>query len=76
MLKTMYPVYRPIKGSLSETRALKATQDVCKEMLELCEIINQYGEPLFRPEEKEGDPRVVISFGYLFSVSIKEFLPK
>lgn len=38
-------------------------------MLELCEIINQYGEPLFEPEEKQNDPRKVISFGALFNVS-------
>jgi hypothetical protein len=37
-------------------------------MLELCDIIHQQGEPLFSPEEKPNDPRVVISFGELFSV--------
>lgn len=59
---------RPAKGSLSESRAFKATQDVCKEMLELCDIINQYGEFLFDPSEKQNDPRKVISFGELFSI--------
>jgi hypothetical protein len=37
-------------------------------MLELCDIIHQQGEPLFSPEEKPNDPRVVISFGELFSI--------
>jgi len=59
---------KPIKGSLSETRGFKATIHVCKEMLELCEIINQYGERLFTKEEKPDDPRMVISFGDLFTI--------
>ncbi|KAJ8963568.1 hypothetical protein NQ314_005542 [Rhamnusium bicolor] len=59
---------KPPKGSLSETRAFKATIQVSKEMLELCEIINQCGEPLYAPEEKADDPRVVISFGELFGI--------
>lgn len=64
-------VFRPIKGSLSESRGFIATQHVCREMLELCEIINQYGEFLFSPSEKQNDPRKVISFGALFNVSIQ-----
>lgn len=59
---------KPVKGSLSETRAFKATIQVCKEMLELCEVINENGEPLFTPEEKADDPRKVISFGELFMI--------
>ncbi|XP_063900120.1 actin-binding Rho-activating protein-like isoform X2 [Zophobas morio] len=59
---------RPARGSLSEARGFKATQQVCKEMLELCEIINKQGERLFSEKEKPGDPRVVISFGELFSI--------
>ncbi|KAJ8952479.1 hypothetical protein NQ318_003274 [Aromia moschata] len=59
---------RPPKGSLSEIRALKATIQVSREMLELCEIINQCGEFLFTPEEKADDPRKVISFGDLFAI--------
>lgn len=42
-------------------------------MLELCEVINQCGEPLFTPEEKVNDPRIVISFGELFGVSFLKF---
>lgn len=61
--------FRPAKGSLSESRGFKATISVCKEMLQLCEIINQHGEPLFTKKEKQNDPRKVISFGELFYVS-------
>ncbi|XP_050302677.1 actin-binding Rho-activating protein-like [Anthonomus grandis grandis] len=59
---------RPAKGSLSEQRSFKATIQVCKEMLQLCEVINQCGEPLFEPHEKQDDPRKVISFGNLFTI--------
>ncbi|XP_066260639.1 actin-binding Rho-activating protein-like [Euwallacea similis] len=59
---------RPAKGSLSEQRAFKATIQVCKEMLQLCEVIEQCGEPLFLPHEKDNDGRKVISFGNLFSI--------
>lgn len=59
---------RPPKGSLSETRGYKATIHVCKEMLELCEVISENGEPLFDPNEKPDDPRKVISFGELFNI--------
>ncbi|KAL3282369.1 hypothetical protein HHI36_005555 [Cryptolaemus montrouzieri] len=59
---------KPPKGSLSESRAFKATIEVCKEMLELCEIISESGEFLFTPEEKADDPRKVISFGELFTI--------
>lgn len=62
--------FRPERGSLSESRGFIATQHVCREMLELCEIINEYGERLFEPHEKPDDPRKVISFGHLFNVSI------
>lgn len=59
---------KPAKGSLSEMRAFKATIQVCREMMELCDIIDQFGENLFTPEEKPDDPRKVISFGELFSI--------
>lgn len=59
---------RPAKGSLSEQRSFRATIQVCKEMLQLCQVINQCGEPLFETHEKKDDPRIVISFGNLFSI--------
>lgn len=57
---------RPAKGSKSETRGFRASALVYKEMLQLCEIIHDYGGP-----SSEGDPRRVICFGELFSVSIR-----
>ncbi|CAH0557187.1 unnamed protein product [Brassicogethes aeneus] len=65
---------KPLKGSMSESRAYKATIAVCREMMELCDVINQCGEPLFTEEEikkdpsKASDPRIVISFGALFAI--------
>nr|CAH7724237.1 unnamed protein product [Callosobruchus chinensis] len=59
---------KPPKGSLSELRAFKATIHVSKEMMELCDVINQFGERLFSENEKPNDPRIVISFGELFSI--------
>lgn len=56
-----------MKGSRSEGRGLRATALVTKEILELCEIINDYGEPCIVGEENI--PCKVISFGELFSVS-------
>ncbi|VEN50083.1 unnamed protein product [Callosobruchus maculatus] len=64
----MYRVKQPPKGSLSELRAFKATIHVSKEMMELCDVINQFGERLFSENEKPNDPRIVISFGELFSI--------
>ncbi|VEN50084.1 unnamed protein product [Callosobruchus maculatus] len=37
-------------------------------MMELCDVINQFGERLFSENEKPNDPRIVISFGELFSI--------
>lgn len=59
---------RPEKGSKSEARSYQATQHICKEMLELCEMIDQFGQPLFTQREKPNDPRKVISFGELFTM--------
>ncbi|KAJ8976218.1 hypothetical protein NQ317_008101 [Molorchus minor] len=60
---------RPPKGSLSETRGFKANALLCKEMLQLCEIIYEFGEPLFNSGEDLNDgPKVVISFGELFGI--------
>lgn len=59
---------RPPKGSLSEQRAFKATIQISKDMLQLCEVIHQCGEPLFEAHEKQNDARKVISFGQLFSI--------
>ncbi|XP_077299863.1 actin-binding Rho-activating protein-like isoform X2 [Arctopsyche grandis] len=52
---------RPAPGSLTEARGVKAFSHVCKEMLELCEVINEFGE-LVDVDVK------AISFGYLFEI--------
>ncbi|GJQ75215.1 hypothetical protein Trydic_g22053 [Trypoxylus dichotomus] len=54
---------RPVKGSLTESRGCRASALVYKEMLQLCEIIHDYGETI-----SEDDPRKVICFGDLFSM--------
>ncbi|KAK4879517.1 hypothetical protein RN001_007663 [Aquatica leii] len=59
---------RPVKGSKSEIRGFKASLEILKEMLQLCEILDKHSEPLFTPKEKKNDPRKVISFGELFSI--------
>ncbi|KAF5282766.1 hypothetical protein FQR65_LT02763 [Abscondita terminalis] len=59
---------RPQKGSKSEIRGFKANLDILKEILQLCEVLDQFSEPLFTPEEKKNDPRKVISFGELFTI--------
>lgn len=61
---------KPPKGSLSELRAVKASIHVNREILQLCEVIDQCGERLFSEQEKPDDPRIAISFGELFTVSI------
>ncbi|KRT81494.1 hypothetical protein AMK59_5762, partial [Oryctes borbonicus] len=53
---------RPVKGSLTESRGFRASALVYKEMLQLCEIIEDYGETI-----SDDDPRKVICFGDLFS---------
>lgn len=57
---------RPVAGSLTEQRGLKANIHVFREMCELCEIINGSGAP-----QAEEDPRGPkwIFFGELFNVS-------
>nr|CAD7591052.1 unnamed protein product [Timema genevievae] len=50
-------------------RGMKAQSQVSKEILELCVIISENGEPLAEgPDDK--DPRIVISFGTLFQVPL------
>lgn len=62
---------RPPKGSLSELRAVRASIQVNREMLQLCQVIHKSGERLFSKQEKPNDPRIAISFGELFIVSLK-----
>lgn len=57
---------RPKEGSLTEMRGQKANLHVYKEMLDLCEVINESGLP-----RSESEPEMkYILFGELFNVSI------
>ncbi|GLG99700.1 Actin-binding Rho-activating protein, partial [Gryllus bimaculatus] len=51
---------RPVAGSKTDIRGKRAHSHITKEILELCEIINENGEQI------EG--QVVISFGELFNI--------
>lgn len=59
-----HQIYRPIAGSLTEARGHKASMHVCREMLELVQIINSEG----CPQSKEHPELKVILFGELFNV--------
>jgi hypothetical protein len=52
-------------------RGKKALAHVAKEILELCEIIDQCGHELPMCENKK-----YISFGELFNVSFRQIFPK
>lgn len=70
----LFRLYRPIAGSLTEARGQKASIHVCREMLELCQIIHSEGYPI----TKENPELRVILFGELFNVNFKRmnFFPK
>ncbi|XP_015114728.1 actin-binding Rho-activating protein isoform X1 [Diachasma alloeum] len=56
---------RPAAGSLSDIRGRKATAHILREMLELCEIIQQNGTPCKDHPEIMG-----ITFGDLFNIYV------
>ncbi|KAL3110673.1 hypothetical protein niasHT_017551 [Heterodera trifolii] len=63
---------RPPPGSLTEMRANKASLHVAREMLQLCEVIEEHGHRR-RARTNNGNNnsepcRVVISFGALFNI--------
>ncbi|KAL3111624.1 hypothetical protein niasHT_016094 [Heterodera trifolii] len=63
---------RPPPGSLTEMRANKASRHVAREMLQLCEVIEEHGHRR-RARTNNGNNnsepgRVVISFGALFNI--------
>ncbi|KAF4528308.1 hypothetical protein B566_EDAN014984 [Ephemera danica] len=54
---------RPVEGSKTDVRGKKAMSHVTKEILELCEIIHENGQPIpYDPEH------MFISFGELFNI--------
>jgi hypothetical protein len=58
---------RPKKGSLTEYRGKKASTQIYQEMLELCSIIYDAGDPLEDEPELRG-----ILFGDLFQVFLNK----
>ncbi|XP_039280842.1 uncharacterized protein LOC120350620 [Nilaparvata lugens] len=73
---------KPVAGSLTEVRGHRAQSHICKEVLELCEIIQELGEYNKRQREKHRDPNdeddeddipddgtIIVTFGELFQVS-------
>lgn len=54
---------KPLAGSLTEMRGQKANIHVCKEMLELCQVINSEGFP----DQENPDLRIIF-FGDLFNI--------
>ncbi|XP_074109513.1 actin-binding Rho-activating protein [Cotesia typhae] len=56
---------RPAAGSLSDIRGRKATAHILKEILELCDVIYQNGQPC------KDDPNITgITFGDLFNIYV------
>ncbi|CAI2320786.1 unnamed protein product [Caenorhabditis sp. 36 PRJEB53466] len=55
---------RPKPGTLTEQRAKKAAAHVAREMLTLCEVVEDYGK-----REKDGEP-IRITFGRLFGIYV------
>lgn len=54
---------RPVAGSLTAIRGHKATAHILREVLELCEIINQEGTPC-----RDQPEIIAITFGDLFNI--------
>lgn len=71
-------LFRPVAGSKTEQRGRKAHSHVCREILELCQIISDMGhyQAKYREkdedydEEESADPDalVIVRFGDLFQV--------
>ncbi|XP_022199733.2 actin-binding Rho-activating protein [Nilaparvata lugens] len=75
---------KPVAGSLTEVRGHRAQSHICKEVLELCEIIQELGEYNKRQREKHRDPNdeddeddipddgtIIVTFGELFQMYTK-----
>lgn len=58
-------ISRPIAGSQSDIRGRKATAHVLREILEMCEVIYQNGQPCKDQPEVTG-----ILFGELFNIYV------
>lgn len=73
---------RPQAGSQTEVRGKRAQSQISKEILELCEIIQDLGEYNKKQKQKHPDPdeeddeepvpddgTIIVTFGELFHVS-------
>jgi hypothetical protein len=60
---------RPVAGSKTDIRGKKAYTHISKEVLQLCQIIYENGEPIEEMTE-DGHNQIVITFGELFQVCI------
>ncbi|KAJ9575638.1 hypothetical protein L9F63_007499 [Diploptera punctata] len=58
---------RPVAGSKTDIRGKRAHTHISKEVLQLCQIIYENGEPLEELTE-DGRNKIVISFGELFQI--------
>lgn len=68
---------RPLAGSKTEARGRKAHTHICREILELCEIIYDMGQYQikYRDEDEDEnktaeDSTIIVRFGDLFQVRI------
>uniref|UniRef100_A0A5S6QB16 Costars domain-containing protein n=1 Tax=Trichuris muris TaxID=70415 RepID=A0A5S6QB16_TRIMR len=52
---------RPKHGSLTEKRGIAAGNHISREIIQLCELINEFGDP-------QPDGTVIITFGKLFDI--------
>ncbi|KAI1721856.1 costars domain-containing protein [Ditylenchus destructor] len=58
---------RPKPGTLTEMRAIKAARTITKEMLQLCQVIEEYGEK--SNDDVSGEMnQITITFGKLFHI--------
>ena len=58
---------RPVAGSKTDIRGKRAHTHISREVLQLCQIIYEHGEPIEDMTE-DGRNQIVISFGELFQV--------
>jgi hypothetical protein len=58
---------RPVAGSKTDIRGKRAHTHINKEVLQLCQLIYENGEPIEDMTE-DGRNQIVISFGELFQV--------
>jgi len=58
---------RPVAGSKTDIRGKRAHTHISREVLQLCQIIYENGEPIEDMTE-DGRNQIVISFGELFQV--------